>query len=139
MSEQSPDQPPAHAPTPAELAPPPPPAASDPTASDPTGWGRVAEDGTVFVRTPEGERAVGSYPGATPEEALAYFGHKFDDLAAQVSLLEQRVVAGSVQPGDATVKIAALRETIEETGYAELRPLADLGLKQEQPEGCAVM
>ena len=30
------------------------------TASDP--WGRVAEDGTVFVRTAEGERQV-SPPG----------------------------------------------------------------------------
>ena len=28
-------------------------------------FGRVDDDGTVFVRTPEGEREVGSYPGAT--------------------------------------------------------------------------
>src|SRR5689334_851386 len=30
-------------------------------------FGRVAEDGTVYVRTPDGERAVGSYPGASPD------------------------------------------------------------------------
>ena len=33
-------------------------------ASDPALWGRVAEDGTVYVRTADGERPVGSYPGA---------------------------------------------------------------------------
>ena len=32
-------------------------------------WGRVAEDGTVFVRTPGRERSVGQYKGP-PEEAL---------------------------------------------------------------------
>ena len=26
-------------------------------------YGRVADDGTVYVRTADGERAVGSYPG----------------------------------------------------------------------------
>ena len=39
---------------------------------DPSAFGRVAEDGVVYVKLPEGERAVGSYPGKTPEEALAY-------------------------------------------------------------------
>ena len=37
-------------------------------------WGRVDADGTVWVRTSDGERAVGSYPGASEEAALAYFG-----------------------------------------------------------------
>ena len=36
---------------------------------DPSKFGRVAEDGTVYVRTSNGETAVGSYPGKTPEEA----------------------------------------------------------------------
>ena len=34
-------------------------------------WGRVAEDGTVYVRTADGERSVGSYEAGTPEEAQA--------------------------------------------------------------------
>lgn len=62
---------------------------SQPT--DPTQWGHVAEDGTVVLHAPDGERAVGSYPGASPEEALAYFGRKFDELVAQVDLAEQRL------------------------------------------------
>jgi hypothetical protein len=58
-------------------------------------WGRVDETGTVFVRTSEGEREVGQYPDATPEEALAYFERKYADLAGAVSLLEQRVRRGA--------------------------------------------
>ena len=38
-------------------------------------WGRVDDEGTVYVREADGERAVGQYPDATPEEALAYFTH----------------------------------------------------------------
>ncbi|HRN28914.1 MAG TPA: DUF349 domain-containing protein, partial [Terrimesophilobacter sp.] len=51
--------------------------------------------GNVFVRTPDGERAVGQFPDATPEEALAYFERKFIELEGQVTLLEQRVKRGA--------------------------------------------
>ncbi len=66
----------------------------------------------MLVREAEGERAVGSYPDATPAEALAYFGRKFDELAGQVSLLEQRVRAGGVSAKDSQATAAALRETV---------------------------
>ena len=36
-------------------------------------WGRVDDDGTVYVRTADGERSVGQMPDATPEEALSFF------------------------------------------------------------------
>ena len=61
----------------------------DTVSTDP--WGRVDDDGTVYVRTAEGERAVGSWQAGEPEEALAYFHRKYDELAGQVQLLEQRV------------------------------------------------
>ncbi len=63
--------------------------------SDETLWGRVDDDGTVYVREADGERAVGQYPDATPAEALAYFERKYVELAGQVSLLEQRVRGGA--------------------------------------------
>ena len=44
---------------------------------DPAKFGRVGEDGTVFVRTNSGEKPVGSYPGKSAEEALSYFVRKF--------------------------------------------------------------
>src|SRR5690606_17260675 len=58
-------------------------------------WGRVDDDGTVYVREATGERAVGQYPDATPEEALAYYERKFAELEGQVSLLEQRLRGGA--------------------------------------------
>ena len=64
------------------------------------------------MRTADGERAVGSYPGAEPPEALAYFGRKFDELAGQVALLEQRIRSGGVSAKDAAATVTHLREAI---------------------------
>jgi hypothetical protein len=77
-------------------------------------WGRVDDDGTVWVRTSDGERAVGQYPGATTDEALAYFARKYDDLAAHVSLLEQRIRAGHVSGTDAEVSISRLTDGVRD-------------------------
>ncbi|TFB70081.1 DUF349 domain-containing protein [Cryobacterium sp. Hz9] len=49
----------------------------------------------MYVREAEGERAVGQYPDATPEEALAYFERKYVELNGQVTLLEQRAKGGA--------------------------------------------
>ena len=54
-------------------------------------FGRVDEEGHVFVTVGDEEREVGSYPGATPDEALQYFARKYDELAASADLLEARL------------------------------------------------
>jgi hypothetical protein len=74
-------------------------------------WGRVGDDGTVYVREADGERAVGQYPDATPEEALAYYERKFAELAGQVGLLEQRV-RGGAPAQDVAKAIAHLTESV---------------------------
>jgi hypothetical protein len=76
------------------------------TASDP--WGRVAEDGTVFVRTAEGERQVGSWQAGSPDEALAFFTRKFEMLETEVSLLEQRLASTDLSPVQARATIERL-------------------------------
>ncbi len=68
-------------------------------------WGRVESDGTVYVRTLTGERAVGQYPEGSPEEALAFFTRRFEALEFEVQLLEQRVRAGALTPDEATESI----------------------------------
>ncbi|GAA2162039.1 DUF349 domain-containing protein [Pedococcus bigeumensis] len=73
-------------------------------------FGRVAEDGTVFVRTGDGEREVGAYPGATAEEALHYFARKYDELYASAELLHQRLTNTELSSKDATEGLAKLRE-----------------------------
>ena len=81
---------------------------------DPAAFGRVAEDGTVYVRTPSGEKAVGSYPGKTPEEALTYFVRKFEMLAAEIALLAARIKSGALVPSDAYASVKKLREQVKE-------------------------
>ena len=71
---------------------------SSPEASQ---WGRVEADGTVYVRTADGERAVGQYPAGTPEEALAFFTRRFEALEFEVQLLEQRVRTEALTPDEA--------------------------------------
>ena len=61
---------------------------------DPAKFGRVGEDGTVYVITPTGDRAVGSYPGKSPEEALAYFVKKFEMAWLELMNSVRRVTAG---------------------------------------------
>ena len=55
------------------------------TANDP--WGRVDADGTVYVRTADGERVIGSWQAGSPEEALAFYQRKFEALNTEITLL----------------------------------------------------
>jgi len=81
---------------------------------DPAAFGRVAEDGTVYVRTSSGEKPVGSYPGKSADEALTYFVRKFEMLAAEVALLAARIKSGALVPSDAYTAVKKLREQVKE-------------------------
>ncbi len=95
------------------------------THSESARFGRVAEDGTVFVRVGEEEREVGSYPGATPDEALQYFARKYDELAASAELLETRLGNPDVSAKEVEGGLATLKEHIESTGVVgDLEALA---------------
>ncbi len=58
-----------------------------------TGFGRVDDNGNIYVVDSGVERLIGSQPELSPENALALYVKKYDDLAASVRLLEQRVKA----------------------------------------------
>ena len=77
-------------------------------------WGRVADDGTVYVRTSDGERAVGSYPAGTPEEALDFFTERFAALAFEVELLEKRVNSGVMSPEEAAESVRTVRAQVHD-------------------------
>lgn len=83
-------------------------------ASDPSEWGRVDDEGYVYVRTADGERQVGQWLGGDAAEGLALFGRKYDDLAFELDLLEKRVRSGRATPDDATAAVKQLRRTVEE-------------------------
>ncbi|MET1021538.1 MAG: DUF349 domain-containing protein [Arthrobacter sp.] len=76
-------------------------------------WGRVEGDGQVFLTVDGEEHLVGQYPGVSDDEALGYFARKYDDVVAQIVLLEQRV--GSKAPTtDMQKTVTHLREQLAE-------------------------
>jgi Domain of Unknown Function (DUF349) len=82
------------------------------TANDP--WGRVDDDGTVYVRTAGGEREVGSWQAGSPDEALAFFKRKFASLETEIALLEQRIKTTDLSPAQAQTSIERLSGTVKE-------------------------
>ncbi|MGI5336842.1 DUF349 domain-containing protein [Streptomyces sp. CA-181903] len=81
-------------------------------SSDP--WGRVDETGTVYVRTADGEKVVGSWQAGSPEEALAYFERKYEGLVVEIGLLERRVNTTDLSTKDAMAAIDHLRSQVDE-------------------------
>lgn len=77
-------------------------------------WGRVDDDGTVYVRTSEGERVVGSWQAGAPEEALTFFRKKYDALLTQVELLEKRLRSTDLSASAAMTAIDKLRTSVRE-------------------------
>ncbi|GAB3212297.1 DUF349 domain-containing protein [Marinactinospora thermotolerans] len=77
-------------------------------------WGRVDDDGTVYVRTSEGERVVGSWQAGAPEEALTFFRRKYDALVTEVELLEKRLRTTDLAAGQALASVDKLRATVRE-------------------------
>jgi hypothetical protein len=87
-------------------------------------FGRVDADGTVYVRVGDQEHVVGQYPEGTPEEALAFFTKRFDALAFEVQLLEQRVRGGAMSPDEATESINRVSaQLVEPHAVGDLKAL----------------
>jgi hypothetical protein len=80
------------------------------TANDP--WGRVDADGTVYVRTADGERVIGSWAAGSPEEALAFYRRKFESLETEVTLIEQRIAATEIAPAQAQSTVQRLLKSL---------------------------
>jgi hypothetical protein len=72
----------------------------------------VDADGTVYVRTADGERAVGSWQAGDPDEALAFFERKYAALATEVDLLEQRIKTTDLSPAHAESAIDRLLSSV---------------------------
>jgi hypothetical protein len=83
-------------------------------AADDPGFGRVDADGTVYVRTKDGERVVGQWPDGDPAAALSFYRKRYDGLVVEVDLLEQRIKAGALSPDDATSRVSMVKRTVAE-------------------------
>ncbi|MDO5094292.1 MAG: DUF349 domain-containing protein [Propionibacteriaceae bacterium] len=80
----------------------------------PAEFGRVDPDGTVYVRVGDTERSVGQVPDSTPEEALAFYTRRYENLAAEVTLLVSRVTAQAMSPEEARKAIATARGNVQD-------------------------
>jgi hypothetical protein len=93
-------------------------------------WGRVDADGTVYVRTADGERVIGSWQAGSPEEALVFYQRKYEALETEVVLLEQRIAATDMAPAQAAATVQRLVQSI--TGANALGDLDGLRARLER-------
>ena len=75
-------------------------------------WGRVAADGTVYVRRADGEHEIGNWAAGTPADGLAFYQTRYDGLKTKVDLLERRLRGDGGKDSAAT--ITELRAAITE-------------------------
>ena len=75
-------------------------------------WGRIADDGTVYVRTADGEREIGSWQAGDAEAGLAFYVRRFEDLQTEVTLLQQRLESGAGDPASTRTHALAMREQL---------------------------
>jgi Domain of Unknown Function (DUF349) len=85
-------------------------------------WGRIDEAGTVYVKTADGEREIGSWQAGDAEAGLAFYTRRYDDLATEVTLLEKRLESGAGDPGSTRTHAVALQEQL-----ATVAAIGDLG------------
>src|SRR3954470_8080521 len=75
-------------------------------------WGRIDDDGTVYVRAGDGERAIGSWQARYCEAGLAFYQRRFEDLETEVQLLEKRLESGAGDPAHTRTHAVALKDQL---------------------------
>src|SRR4029077_21206544 len=77
---------------------------------DPHLWGRIDDEGVVYVTTAAGVRATVNWKAGDNEACLQHFGRKFDDFSTEIALLEARLASGTGDPKATKTQAIALRE-----------------------------
>ncbi|MFD7306986.1 DUF349 domain-containing protein [Promicromonospora sp. NPDC059942] len=94
------------------------PAAADAVAhAEAEKFGRVDNEGNVYVNDGDGERVVGQFPGVTTEEALALYVRRYLDLSAKVGLFEARL-------DSADLSVREIDQTLQKLGEETAEPAA---------------
>ncbi|MBC7595109.1 MAG: DUF349 domain-containing protein [Kineosporiaceae bacterium] len=88
-------------------------------------WGRVDDEGNVYVRTADGERLIGQWVGGDPAEAMSLYVRRYEGLEVEVSLLEKRLESGTLSPDDAVKTVAKVRALLTDAqAVGDLEALA---------------
>ena len=77
-------------------------------------WGRIDAEGSVFVRTAGGERQIGSWQAGSAEEGIAFYTKRYDDLVADVTLLEARADVATADPTAVREAATKMRTAVSE-------------------------
>ncbi|GAB2467167.1 DUF349 domain-containing protein [Xylanimonas ulmi] len=89
-------------------------------------FGRVDDEGTVYVREAAGERSVGQFPGVSASEAMSLYVRRYLDLVAKVSLFETRLSSADLSLKEIDQTLARLgEETAEPAAVGDLDGLRE--------------
>lgn len=81
----------------------------------PTTFGTVSDDGTVYLRLPDGsQRAVGQYAAGKPDEALAFYARRYTELVTEIDLAAKRLADDRSTPAQATATANRIRGALAE-------------------------
>lgn len=76
-------------------------------------FGTVSDDGTVYVRLPDGShRAVGQYAAGQPADALAFYVRRYVDLVTEIDLAAKRLADDRSTPSQALATAARVRAAL---------------------------
>lgn len=95
-------------------------------------WGRVDDQGNVYVRTNDGERVIAQWMDGDPDKALAFYAERFAGLETEVRLLEQRLKGGTLSPDDAAKAVDRTRENL-----VDAQAIGDLDTLQRRLDALA--
>lgn len=85
-----------------------------PTTATPNPWGRVDDEGNIYVTDGDGERFIVQWVAGDPAEGFAHYVRRFEGLAVEVKLLEDRIANGALSPDDAQKSAASMAEQLTE-------------------------
>lgn len=98
---------------------------SDEDVKQAESFGRVDDNGTVYVKDGDGEREVGQFPDASKEEALALYARRFLDLKEKLDVFANRLKSNTIKPHEIDESVKLLGEETKEPAVvgnvAELR------------------
>lgn len=81
-------------------------------------FGRVGEDGTVFLRLPDGsQRVIGQFAAGTPADALAFYSRRYEDLVTEIDLAAKRLADDRSTPAQAIATANRVREALAEPNF----------------------
>lgn len=93
-------------------------------------FGRIDDNGDVYVRTATDERLIGSWQAGSVEEGLLHYGHRYDDLATEIELLNVRLASHPAEAATLRAQAEAIADTL---GSAAV--IGDIALLERQLAG----